>query len=386
MLASNVLHATRNLQESVRNVKSLLKEDGLLLLVETLEPIREYDVVFGLLDGFWRFEDYEMRSDYPCASIDTWEKVCKKEGYDSYNAFPCFGGQLGVIVAKAASCNLPTSSMSLSPAGSSEGWWLVFADAKAFPNYLERMFYQMRRKLIIVEKSTDYSFIAETFHFHVRANVKADFINIFNMINESKLKIEGIAYLWGLDNEEDPLKITTGFLFLAQILLSEFKGLPKFVLATEGIMPIADESAVSITPSTLWGMVRSFRTEHFNLHVRSIDLDPDEEDLRLKYGELFSEFWNDDLEFQIAYRQRSRHVCRLVSCKDFATPLSLPNSERYLLKLPDTKNIADLVFCPNGKTGLRGNEVDVVVRATGLNFRLDSQNVSTNMLPFIYCE
>lgn len=373
VLASNVLHATRDLAESVRHVRSLLKENGLLLLVETLQPIREYDVVFGLLDGFWRFHDYDIRPNYPCASGTTWEKVCKSEAYDQFNYFPCFGGQVGVVVSGASGINLDvakTTSLQVANSQSDmECCWLVFADSTAFPNYLEKMFNQVRRKLIVVTKCSGYNFNPDKNQYNVRPDVKADFESIFRMIIQSKLKIEGIVYLWGLDEEKDHLKITTGFLYLAQILLSEFKGLPKFILVTEGIMPIADESAVNIIPSSLWGMVRSFRTEHFNLHVRSIDLDPDELDLQLKYVELFSEFWNDDLEFQIAYRQRSRHVCRLVQCKDFASPLSLPNSERYSLKLPETKNIADLKFCPNGKTLPKDNEVDVEVRATGLNFR-----------------
>ncbi|CAL8113280.1 unnamed protein product [Orchesella dallaii] len=364
VMASNVLHATKNLSDSVKNVRALLKNSGLLLMVETLEPIREYDVVFGLLDGFWRFDDYNIRPDYPIASAETWEMVCKKEGYDRCKSFPCFGDQVGVVLAGAASTGMKKQEID-----AANGRWIVFSDSTVFPNFLKSKFKQVQRKVITVTKANEYKANEDTFEFNVRAHEKADFVKVFKLIADSKCKIEGIVYMWGLDREDDQVKVTTGFLFLAQILLSEFKSLPRFVLVTEGIMPIADETAVDVSPSVLWGMVRSFRTEHYNMHVRAIDLDPDEEDLELKYKELFTEFWNDDQEYQIAYRHRSRHVCRLTHCRSFADPLSLPNNERFSVVLPSTKNIADLKFGPNSPRKLQGNEVDVLVKATGLNFR-----------------
>ncbi|ODM98078.1 Phenolphthiocerol synthesis polyketide synthase type I Pks15/1 [Orchesella cincta] len=371
VIASNVLHATKDLSKSVGNVRSLLKPGGLLLLVETLAPIREYDVVFGLLDGFWRFDDYTIRPDYPNVSAETWGVVCENEGYDRFRSFPCFGGQVGVVIAGAATTQVGIISKLETKVNSADACWIVFSDSNLFPKCLENKFKRVHRKVIVVIKANDYSFNEEKCQFNVRAHEKGDFVKIFKMIDECKLKIEGIAYLWGLDPEEDQVKITTGFLFLAQILLSEFKGLPKFVLITKGIIRIDDESPTDISPATLWGMVRSFRTEHYNMHVRAIDMDPDldSEDLEVYYDEIFSELWNDDNEYQIAYRHRNRHVCRLIQCKDFALPLSLPNSERFSLVLPATRNIADLKFCPQGGVSLNPNEADVQVRATGLNFR-----------------
>lgn len=53
IIASNVLHATRVLDDTMHNVRKLLKPDGKLLLVETTRPKLHHNVVFGTLPGWW---------------------------------------------------------------------------------------------------------------------------------------------------------------------------------------------------------------------------------------------------------------------------------------------------------------------------------------------
>lgn len=61
VLASNVLHATRNIAVCLQHVHSLLRDGGVLLLNES---IRLYDfstLTFGLTEGWWLFDDVEAR-------------------------------------------------------------------------------------------------------------------------------------------------------------------------------------------------------------------------------------------------------------------------------------------------------------------------------------
>lgn len=376
VFASNVLHATKSLAESVRNARILMKDNGYLILAETMKEIRDYDILFGLLDSYWRFTDFESRKSYPCVGPALWKKVCASEGFDEFKNLRIFDDRLGVVVGKATkNYNFNTIAQAYNSGKEEKSkWWLVFSSEERYRKYFEQRMSKFGRKVLLVSAAsaanpTSFVKVSKN-HIEVRAEVKEDFLAVFNMIKERNLSIEGILYLWGLEPETEILKRTHGFLFLSQILLSDFKGLPRLIVPTEGIMRLDDESATDVSPATLCGMAKTLRTEHYNLHVKCIDLDPDEMDENVKYDELLTELWNDDQEFQITYRQRNRHVARLVTCKDFASPLPLPKCERFSLLLPKvTKNIADLKFCPNGKSVLKENEIEIKVRAYGLNFR-----------------
>jgi hypothetical protein len=51
------VHATKNLLNSTTNARKLLREDGFLCLLELTRNLFWLDCVFGLLEGWWLFED-----------------------------------------------------------------------------------------------------------------------------------------------------------------------------------------------------------------------------------------------------------------------------------------------------------------------------------------
>lgn len=57
VLATNCVHATRNLEVSTRNIHHILRQDGCLLLLEMTEQVPWVDFIFGLLEGWWLFEN-----------------------------------------------------------------------------------------------------------------------------------------------------------------------------------------------------------------------------------------------------------------------------------------------------------------------------------------
>ncbi|KAI1314091.1 hypothetical protein F5Y03DRAFT_402323 [Xylaria venustula] len=57
VIASNAIHATRNLQQSVGNIRKALRPDGFLLMLEMTQPLYWVDMIFGLFEGWWLFED-----------------------------------------------------------------------------------------------------------------------------------------------------------------------------------------------------------------------------------------------------------------------------------------------------------------------------------------
>ncbi|TMC19458.1 MAG: methyltransferase, partial [Chloroflexi bacterium] len=82
VVATNVLHATRSLRQTLRNAKALLKRHGLLLINELTHKSLLLHVAFGLLDGWWLHEDQALRlPGCPFLTPDRWQVVLEQEGF-----------------------------------------------------------------------------------------------------------------------------------------------------------------------------------------------------------------------------------------------------------------------------------------------------------------
>lgn len=84
IIASNVLHATKNIDKTIKNVNRLLKNKGKLFLNELTSSRSFYTITFGLLDGWWLFEDEEKRiRKSPLLNYNNWECVLNGNGFIS---------------------------------------------------------------------------------------------------------------------------------------------------------------------------------------------------------------------------------------------------------------------------------------------------------------
>ncbi|PYH92144.1 putative polyketide synthase [Aspergillus ellipticus CBS 707.79] len=83
VLASHVLHATEKLDDSLSNVRRLLKPGGKLILFETTNPdALHIGFAFGLLKGWWNPLDHEARSRHsPCLTTAQWDERLKRNGF-----------------------------------------------------------------------------------------------------------------------------------------------------------------------------------------------------------------------------------------------------------------------------------------------------------------
>ncbi|WP_188068931.1 SDR family NAD(P)-dependent oxidoreductase [Brevibacillus brevis] len=82
VIATNVLHATKNISQTLLHAKTTLQKNGLLILNELTSNTLFAHLTFGLLDGWWRYDDPEWRiPGCPLLTVETWQKVLKKAGY-----------------------------------------------------------------------------------------------------------------------------------------------------------------------------------------------------------------------------------------------------------------------------------------------------------------
>ncbi|MFF2910651.1 beta-ketoacyl synthase N-terminal-like domain-containing protein [Paenibacillus sp. NPDC057934] len=83
VVAANVLHATKNIRQTIRNAKSILRNKGVLLLNELTDSTLFTHLTFGLLDGWWKYEDNSYRiPGCPGLYPQQWKKVLEMEGYE----------------------------------------------------------------------------------------------------------------------------------------------------------------------------------------------------------------------------------------------------------------------------------------------------------------
>ncbi|PYO39508.1 MAG: polyketide synthase of type I, partial [Gemmatimonadetes bacterium] len=104
VIAANVLHATPSIRETLRNAKAALKRGGILLVNEISEWSWHTHFTFGLLEGWWLYEDERLRlAGSAGLSPSRWERLLKAERFYDI-CFPA-GGDHGlgqqIIVARS---------------------------------------------------------------------------------------------------------------------------------------------------------------------------------------------------------------------------------------------------------------------------------------------
>ncbi|WP_410638381.1 SDR family NAD(P)-dependent oxidoreductase [Amycolatopsis sp. lyj-346] len=103
-IATNVLHATRDIRATLRHTKATLRANGILLLNELSGGSLFSHFTFGLLDGWWRHDDPAPRvPGTPLLTPATWQRLLTEAGFRG--AFPAADGAEGlgqqVLVAES---------------------------------------------------------------------------------------------------------------------------------------------------------------------------------------------------------------------------------------------------------------------------------------------
>ncbi|KAL4966680.1 putative polyketide synthase [Aspergillus stella-maris] len=78
IISTNCIHATRNIEHSCGNIRKMLRPDGILCLIELTRNLFWFDLVFGLLEGWWLFDDGRKHA---LANEYTWNATLQKAGY-----------------------------------------------------------------------------------------------------------------------------------------------------------------------------------------------------------------------------------------------------------------------------------------------------------------
>ena len=80
VFAACVLHATSNLETTIRNAHKLLKPGGKFIIWEITQDVIRARFGFGLLPGWWLSEE-DYRQNGPCIGIAEWNRLLSQNGF-----------------------------------------------------------------------------------------------------------------------------------------------------------------------------------------------------------------------------------------------------------------------------------------------------------------
>lgn len=386
VLASDVLHATQNLDTSLKNIKSLLAPSGLLLVLEVEKKAPWVDIIFGLTEGWWRFADTDLRPDYPLISQAKWKQILLDNGYSSPTFVSSHTDQIAspqiVFLTQAAEHRTAvTETLSDNTRNQPEGAknWMIFADQGGIAKQLEQSLKARGCNVAQVHRGENFSRTAET-EYVIAAGDKADMVRL--IAERSGDSDVGIVYLWNTDaprwssgeseaiQQSEKLGCHT-LLHLVQALTETGlkERLKRLVLVTTGAEALAIENdPVRFEQSALIGFARVVQQEHPEINCKTVDIDADSEATPLLLAELFT----DDKENEVAYRHGERFAPRLR--KQYPPCLTVDSSADqetpyFRLQAQPPGAINNLQLQQVSAPSLQGEQVEIKVMAASLNFR-----------------
>ncbi|MCY3714473.1 MAG: SDR family NAD(P)-dependent oxidoreductase [Gemmatimonadetes bacterium] len=380
LIASNVLHATRYLTETLGHCRDLLAPSGHLIALENLSGLGWMDLTFGQLDGWWRFAD-DYRPHHALAGPGIWKQALSDAGFAEAEVLGPDGQDepdasdastildKGVIVAQG-------------PAKVSEpaGVWILAEDRAGHAAELAAGLAARNQTVYLVRDGDAADGLpAANGTGIVRTTAEWGQRESWQTLIESlprDVPLSGVVHLAGLDGpgaQAATLELAAEVqragacaLALVQGLIDTDSTPARGVwFITRGSQVLERELGGELAGAALWGFGKGVAREAPHLQPRMLDLDPAE---LAPDPDLVNELMYPDEENHIVYRREGRLVARLVRMGDSTGRLDFPEDQEWVLA-PDPAGVFDQPFVqPLPPRPLEPREVRVAVEAAGLNF------------------
>ena len=355
IIASNVLHATRYLEETLGHCRDLLAPSGQLLALENLRGQGWLDLTFGQLDGWWRFAD-SYRPHHALASPAVWRQALGDAGFVEAEV-------LGVEASASAEPDRGVI-MAQGPAEVLEpvGVWVLAGDDNGVAEELAAAL--SARNQTVVRAGAE-----------VEPEDRECWRSLFEGL-PADVPLNGVVHLMALDGHgqhatpdefaQDVRHAVGSALALAQGTTDADATPAKgFWLITRGGQVLEKEHGGEIAGAALWGFGKVMAREAAHLQPRMIDLDPR---AQAPVSDLVNELLYPDAETHIAYRLGYRQAARLVRAGSATERLTLAEDSAWLLEPDAGGALEGLQIGPFPARPLEPRDVRIAVEAAGLNF------------------
>ncbi|MCY3752148.1 MAG: SDR family NAD(P)-dependent oxidoreductase [Gammaproteobacteria bacterium] len=374
LIASNVLHATRYLGETLGHCLDLMAPAAQLVALENLSGLGWMDLTFGQLDGWWRFAD-DYRPHHALANPAVWRQALGDAGFTEAVVLGVDESDTdrmpdkGVIVAQG-------------PAQVKEapGAWVLAADQDGLARQLAVDLAARNQTVILAgseapENGTPVAAGSGVFPAAVEPAQRESWQRLIAGL-PADVPFNGVVHLVGLDGHgpqamtgemaADVKCAVASALALVQGVADSDKAPALGVwFVTRGAQVLERETGGEPAGAALWGFGKAVDREAAHLQPRMIDLDPGS---MAPAPDLVNELLYPDVENHIAYRRGQRRAARLVRAEDTGERLVFPEGLEWVLA-PDPAGVFDRPCVqPLPARALEPREVRVAVDAAGLNF------------------
>ena len=217
---------------------------------------------------------------------------------------------------------------------SARGKWIIFADKDGLGEQIAEQLEQNNQSYLLVYSTSEYKTLTDN-RLHLDYHQLEDFKKIIAL----KAEIQGIIYLWSLDDISDQElsvanitryqeKICTSILHLIKTLFAQSVHTPIW-LVTRGTQNIGNHAikSASINSNSLWGLGKVIASEHPEYYGGIIDLNSVKETAE---AETIISVINDfEREDYLALRQDNIYLPRLRKVNSFSNqPLKI-NSDGF---------------------------------------------------------
>jgi 8-amino-7-oxononanoate synthase len=257
--------------------------------------------------------------------------------------------------------------------------WLIFVDAQGVGLKLAARLREQGDRCTLVFPGQSYAVLDKN-QYRVDPEQPENFRQLLRDVTQAGQLLDCVVHLWSLENPStDNLALTElqaaqikgcgAVLHLVQAI-AQAAGSPQLWMVTRGTQAIEMTlTAVQVQHAPLWGLGRVIRLEHPDLNCVCLDLDlaivGDEVEV------LWQELCFPDAEDQIAYRQETRYVARLVhqtAQNRVGNQLPIP-PQPFQLKTSGDGSLDNLTLVPVPRRPPQPNEVEIQVCAASVNFR-----------------
>lgn len=298
IIGLNVLHATSSLKRSVSYLKRLLKDDGTLLILEKVKSEPLENLIWGMTDGWWLFEDCDIRSQTPLISAPEWVKILEEQHFSTVKSYPdcepfnmeaetaLIVGQMGGR-SQSRTCELlyqvdwVKKELNRQHKEDGEGTLLIFRDTLGIGNELAYNLKEDGWDIIYVDEGQKYN----------KSNSHGYTINPLEPEDYKKLLAEvwnykepsGIIHLWSCTGKSEPLTVRnvdlrlTGLYSLFYLFKSiishglekiiEIRSVTNYAISFENVHGLMPEKA------TVFGLTKVISQEFPKIQAYSIDID-----------------------------------------------------------------------------------------------------------------
>ncbi|MDD9949392.1 MAG: beta-ketoacyl synthase N-terminal-like domain-containing protein [candidate division Zixibacteria bacterium] len=383
LIASNVLHATRYLTETLGHCRDLLAPSGHLIALENLSGLGWMDLTFGQLDGWWRFAD-DYRPHHALAGPDVWKQALGDAGFAEAEVLgpDGTGGPAGTDALDASTILDKGVIVAQGPEKVSEpaGAWILTEDRAGRAEELASALAARNQTVYLVRDGDAADGLpAANGTGIVKTTAECGQRESWRSLIEGlprDVPFSGVVHMAGLDGpgaQADTVELAAevqragaSALALVQGLIDTNSTPVRGVwFITRGSQILERELGGELAGAALWGFGKGVAREAPHLQPRMLDLDPAE---MAPDPDLVNELMYPDDENHIVYRREGRLVARLVRMGDGSDRLDFPEDQEWVLA-PDPSGVFDQPFVQSlPPRPLEPREVRVAVEAAGLNF------------------